>query len=136
MKVALKRLDRLTNEEARMASAQVLKSTHVIDVKLTGVDDKVEGVDTQVKNVRGEVQRVNNNVHDVKRNQLWESLRKWRFPPDPSINHNTACDRQLEGTAERVASSRNGRLLVPCCGSTTNRALERPSYALPSLKTF
>ena len=67
MKDALNRLDRLTNEEARMASALVLKNTHVIDVKLTGVDEKVEGVDTQVKNVRGEVQRVSNNVDDVKR---------------------------------------------------------------------
>jgi archaellum component FlaC len=66
MKDALNRLDRLTNEEARMATAQILRNTHVIDVKLTGVDKKVEGVDTQVKNVRGEVQHVGNNVDDVK----------------------------------------------------------------------
>ncbi len=63
MKDALQRLDKLTNEEARMASAQVLRNTHVIGDKLTGVD-------TQVKNVRGEVRGVHNNVDDVKRSSL------------------------------------------------------------------
>jgi hypothetical protein len=33
-------------------------------------------------------------------NQLRESLRKWHSLPDPSTNHNFACDRQHEGTAE------------------------------------
>ncbi|KAH8990183.1 hypothetical protein EDB86DRAFT_2940092 [Lactarius hatsudake] len=79
MKDALKRLDKLTNEEARMANAQVLKNTHIIDVKLTGVS---------------------NNIDDVKRSQIRENLRKWQSLPDPSINHNIACDRQHEGTAE------------------------------------
>jgi hypothetical protein len=31
---------------------------------------------------------------------LRESLRKWQSPPDPSINHNVACNLQHEGTAE------------------------------------
>ncbi|KAH9178596.1 ankyrin repeat-containing domain protein [Lactarius sanguifluus] len=79
MKDALKRLDKLTNDEARMANAQVLKNTHIIDVKLAGVS---------------------NNVDDVKRSQIRENLRKWQSPPDPSINHNIACDRQHKGTAE------------------------------------
>jgi hypothetical protein len=81
MEDALARLDKLTNEEARMAGAQVLKNTHVIDGKLTGVgvsvrvvDEKVEGVDTQVKSVRSEVQRVSNNVDDVKRSSTFPSL--------------------------------------------------------------
>jgi hypothetical protein len=63
MKDALKKLDKLTSEEARMAGAQVLKNTHVISDKLTAVD-------TQVKNVRGEVQDVNNTVDDMKRSSL------------------------------------------------------------------
>ena len=33
-------------------------------------------------------------------NQLRESLRKWVTPPDPSTNHNIACDLHHEGTAE------------------------------------
>jgi hypothetical protein len=39
---ALQRLDKLTQEEARMAAAEVLKITR-------GIDDKVEGVDGRVK---------------------------------------------------------------------------------------
>ncbi|KAI9435531.1 ankyrin repeat-containing domain protein [Lactarius indigo] len=33
-------------------------------------------------------------------NQLRESLRRWVAPPDPSINHNLACDIHHGGTAE------------------------------------
>ncbi|KAH9171606.1 hypothetical protein EDB89DRAFT_1817517, partial [Lactarius sanguifluus] len=33
-------------------------------------------------------------------NQLRETLRRWQSAPDPSTNHNFACDRQHEGTAE------------------------------------
>jgi hypothetical protein len=38
---ALKRLDKLTQEEARMATAQVLKVTHNVDDRVKAVDDKV-----------------------------------------------------------------------------------------------
>jgi hypothetical protein len=55
---SLERLDKLTQEEARMASAQQLKMTH-------SVDDRVRGVEDQVKDVRGDVQDVGNKVQDV-----------------------------------------------------------------------
>ncbi len=48
---ALRRLDKLTQEEVRMATAQLLKITH-------GVDDKVEGVDGKVKDVGDTVKLV------------------------------------------------------------------------------
>jgi len=38
---ALKRLDRLTHEEARMAAALVLKATHTVDARMRAVDDKL-----------------------------------------------------------------------------------------------
>ena len=41
---ALKRLDKLTQEEVRMASAQVLKVTHTVDDRVKAVDDKVSAV--------------------------------------------------------------------------------------------
>jgi hypothetical protein len=41
---ALKRLDKLTQEEARMATAQVLKVTHAVEDRVLGVDDKVATV--------------------------------------------------------------------------------------------
>jgi hypothetical protein len=55
---ALKRLDRLTQEEARMASAQLLEITNAIDGEVRGiadnvlvVDDRVACVDDHVKDV-------------------------------------------------------------------------------------
>jgi hypothetical protein len=44
MEDALKRLDRLTEEEARMAAAQILSLTHAINNKVTDVDDKMDVV--------------------------------------------------------------------------------------------
>ena len=41
---ALKRLDKLTQEEARMATAQVLQVTHTVDGRVKAVDDKVAKV--------------------------------------------------------------------------------------------
>jgi len=41
---ALKRLDKLTQEEARMATVQVLKVTHTVDDRVKVVDDKVTTV--------------------------------------------------------------------------------------------
>ena len=37
MEDALKRLDKLTQEEARMAAAEILKLTHIVDNKVTTV---------------------------------------------------------------------------------------------------
>ncbi|KAH9165961.1 hypothetical protein EDB89DRAFT_2076307 [Lactarius sanguifluus] len=83
---ALKRLDKLTQEEARMAAAEILKLTHIVDDKVTTV---VNGV-----------QHLANSIDDVKWNQVRESLRRWVTPPDPSTNHNIACGIQHGGTAQ------------------------------------
>ena len=48
---ALGRLDRLTQDEARMAAAQGLKATHEVDSRVQAVDDKVRGVDDKVQGV-------------------------------------------------------------------------------------
>jgi hypothetical protein len=48
---ALKRLDKLTLEEALMATAEVLKMTHAIDEGVTGVSEQVAGVDDKVTEV-------------------------------------------------------------------------------------
>jgi hypothetical protein len=44
----LGRLDRLTQEEARMAAAQGLKATHSVDSKVQVVDNRVKGVDDKL----------------------------------------------------------------------------------------
>src|SRR6267154_5854534 len=75
---ALKRLDSLTQEEAQMAAAQVLKATHTVDdtgrvrgvadITLSvdnrgaSVGDQVQGVVDQVQGVSNQVQGVNDKV--------------------------------------------------------------------------
>jgi len=69
MEDALKRLDKLTQEEVRTAIAQNLKATHTIDDRVKGVVDKVlavghavRGVDARVANIDDGVQAVNDRV--------------------------------------------------------------------------
>jgi hypothetical protein len=73
---ALKRLDKLTNEEVRMVTAQVLEATHAVDDKVgrvedkvldkvAGVDDRVARVDERVASVDERVAGVDDNVKAV-----------------------------------------------------------------------
>ena len=60
----LKRLDSLTQEEAQMAAAQVLKATHTTDDtgRVRGVADIVLGVGDQLKDVDNKVTAVMDGV--------------------------------------------------------------------------
>jgi hypothetical protein len=62
---ALCRLDKLTQEEVRMATVQLLMITHGVDVKVTKIDDGVKGVDDIVKGVDDNVKGVNAKLNDV-----------------------------------------------------------------------
>ena len=69
---ALKKLDRLTQEEARMAHVEVLRITHnirnevkVVDGKVGKVEDKVEGVGNRVEEVADRVRCVDDKVQLV-----------------------------------------------------------------------
>ncbi|KAF8459969.1 hypothetical protein DFH94DRAFT_849315, partial [Russula ochroleuca] len=62
---ALKRLDTLTQEEGRMATAQVLKVTHTVDERVMGVMDKVLVVDNRVAGVDNRVAVVDDRVTSV-----------------------------------------------------------------------
>jgi len=55
MEDALKRLDKLTHEEARMAIAQNLKATYAVDDRVKGVVDKVVDVGDVVRGVDARV---------------------------------------------------------------------------------
>ena len=72
MEDALKKLDKLTQEEARMAAAQNLKATHNVDERVKGVadavvtiDNRVVGVDDRVAGVSGQVAGVNDRVQQT-----------------------------------------------------------------------
>ena len=62
---ALRRLDKLTQEEVRMAAAEALKITRGIDDKVEGIDGKVKNVDTKVKGIDDMVRGVDSKVQDV-----------------------------------------------------------------------
>jgi len=81
----LKRLDKLTQEEAKMATAEVLKSTR-------NVDDNVKMLIDDDKEARAILQQ-------EKRKQMRQDLHSWLSPPDSSMNHNIACNAHHEGTA-------------------------------------
>jgi hypothetical protein len=66
---ALTRLDKLTQEEARMAAAQILILTHTVDNKVTTVVNGTYGVETfLVLNMHTslDVQKLANSMDDVK----------------------------------------------------------------------
>ena len=65
MEDALARLDRLTQEEARMAAAQGLKATHEVDYKVKSVDDHIQQVEDRVQGVGSHVQQVDDKVQGV-----------------------------------------------------------------------
>ena len=76
---ALKRLDKLTQEEVKMAVAQNLKATHTVeecvrgaantivamDNRVAGVDDRVAGVDDRMARVDDRVVCVDDRVKAV-----------------------------------------------------------------------
>jgi hypothetical protein len=65
MEDALKRLDKLTQEEVRMAVAQNLKATHTVDERVRGVADTVARVDDNMKVVNDKVAEVIHGAHVI-----------------------------------------------------------------------
>ena len=87
----LKRLDKMTNEEARMATAEMMRIAH--DIKKT-----VKSVERSSSVLS--LPRSRTESYTITGTQLRESLRKWQSPSDPSTNHNFACERQHGQTTE------------------------------------
>ena len=135
----LKKLDKMTNEEARMANAEGLRLGYNIEKKVEGVDEKVQGVAAQVTGVDEKVKVVEKKVDDVKRSSLLpfslavEYLTQLQggncskaleigkiLPthPQTTTSHPTVNTREQPSGFVEVAKFRNGRWTVPCCGST------------------
>ena len=62
---ALKRLDKLTQEEARVAAAENLKATHAVDKRVEGVANAVVAIDNKVVSVDDRVADVDHRVAGV-----------------------------------------------------------------------
>jgi hypothetical protein len=104
---SLDKLDKLTQEEAQMASAERLKMTRNVGRKVIGVDDTAKGVEEKVQDVRAGVHDVGDKVQDVddkldpvNRNQNADYALIWLSPPDPSTNHIIACKAHHNDTSQ------------------------------------
>ena len=62
---ALKRLDKLTQDEVRMATAQLLTLTHGVDHNVTRINDEVKGMGGKVTRIDDEVKGVSGKVRDI-----------------------------------------------------------------------
>jgi len=62
---SLERLDKLTQEEARMAAAEQLKMTRSVDDRVRGVGGQVQDVHDDVQDVRCDVQDARGDLRDV-----------------------------------------------------------------------
>jgi len=62
---SLQKLDKLTQEEARMASAEQLRIAHSVEGKVIGVGERVQGVGDEVQDVGKKVEDVNDKVQGV-----------------------------------------------------------------------
>jgi hypothetical protein len=67
MEDALKKLDKLTQEEAWMGIAQNLKATHTVGESVRRVADDVVAIDNRVANVNNRVRVVDDKVTEVVR---------------------------------------------------------------------
>lgn len=81
-----KRLDKLTNEDARVGNAVVLKVTHNVDGKVAGVGDHVRAVDKKVQDIATQVNDVDEKVQVGR----WESP-EHRGPGKGSQRRSTGC---------------------------------------------
>jgi len=63
---ALQKLDRLTQEEARMAAAELMKITHAVDDRVKGIDERIQGVGDNVEDVDHRVRGIDHKVQDIR----------------------------------------------------------------------
>ncbi|KAH9169589.1 hypothetical protein EDB89DRAFT_1455698 [Lactarius sanguifluus] len=83
----LRRLDRLTLEEARMTEAQILEVVHGLMNNMKIVMDGGEGSPNVIRKTLVKVQDVVNEINKMNRDRLHDKSTSWLSPPDPSKNH-------------------------------------------------
>ena len=96
---ALQRLDKLTHEEARMATAQALKATHTVEERVRGVADTLLGVDDRVVRVEDGVTSVHDRVAGV--DERVAGVDRRLAGVDKRVN---GVDDRLAGVDNKVAS--------------------------------
>ncbi|KAI0263716.1 hypothetical protein BC834DRAFT_938253, partial [Gloeopeniophorella convolvens] len=96
---ALKRLDKLTNEELATAVAEILKTLRSVARDVSVVRGDVEVSSKVIQENFAETQKVAQGLSVLQRNDLQRRFREWLSPPDPTTNHHKACSVRHDGSA-------------------------------------
>jgi hypothetical protein len=102
------RLDRLTQEEARMATTQLLKATR-------GVDDRVAGVDGRVKAIDGKVTK----IVDGTRTTFSQLPKKRLILTHPDGNKAKVVMQQTADNIDQAKRSSTSYLIVSDAGASS-----------------
>jgi archaellum component FlaC len=103
---ALQRLDKLTQEEARMAAAETLTITSRIDDTVKEVDERLEGVDETVQSVDVKVDGIDDKVLSV--DSKVQGVDKKIQSVDDKV---LSVDSKVQGVDRKVSSVYQGELL-------------------------
>jgi len=93
IKAVLRRLDRLTLDEARVTGVQTLDVVYSLVQNGRAIMDNPEDM-ASVEIMH----QIANDINILRRNELKKSLRKWLSPADPCISHNIARKYHHGGT--------------------------------------
>ena len=90
---ALKKLDRLTQEEARMANAEVLRITNSIRDGVKSVDGKVEEVGDKVQEVINGARGLSTQLSNPSNVKTFRQQASESSGTGNEIGHSTSCQR-------------------------------------------
>ncbi|KAN0126986.1 Ankyrin repeat-containing domain protein [Russula decolorans] len=99
IEAVLQRLDRLTMEESRMTATQTMEVVYGLFNNMKVVMNDGKASIDHIREALVTMQKISDDLNKMKRNKLRRKIQKWLSPPDPSLNHNTACEAHHNGTA-------------------------------------
>ncbi|KAI9511100.1 hypothetical protein F5148DRAFT_422008 [Russula earlei] len=91
---------RATKSLTKHIDGNVKATKELIYCNVKAAKTLTESIGHNVRAIDKDLKATKHQTHDLKRNQLRREFRTWLLPPDPSINHNTACEIQHPGTAK------------------------------------
>lgn len=95
----LRRLDRLTQEEARMMDAQILEVVYGLMNNMKVVMNGGEASTSVIRKSLVTMQDIISEMNKINRDGLQEKSRRWLSPPDPSKNQVIARRDNRDGSA-------------------------------------
>ncbi|KAN0116575.1 hypothetical protein V8E52_005719 [Russula decolorans] len=95
----LQRLDRLTEDEARMTAAQTLEVVYGLFQNMRDVVDDGKTSFNHVRDTLEIMQKLASDMNKSNRDRLEQNIRRWLSPPDPWKNQNIACKSRHCGSA-------------------------------------